>query len=275
MKTLTKQQKLSIPYQVKSNLAEYKEIDNSDRVVKAVVNTYNFFDYDYDVLRKGSAEKSIAERGDSTDAPDKILHALFHDLTQLPGKSHNEAETEINGNEVLYAETKLSETIDGEETLVKYNDGIYNQHSIGFRYMQIEYIEKESDGWDEFIKDLINPEDADLVGFGYDVKEINWHEWSTVAFGANKLTQTIKGKSVNKALQVQNIYKKMDAMIKASNRLDVKNKHIFNLQYKQLQQMIFELSMNEPDIKDTLDMEPPKITTQKTFNELLSNQKFF
>ena len=53
--------KLQIPYQVKSNLATYKELDESGRTIKAVANTYNFYDYDGDVLRMGAAKKSIED----------------------------------------------------------------------------------------------------------------------------------------------------------------------------------------------------------------------
>lgn len=249
---MNKADKLNIHYKVKSNLASYKEIDNSARTIKAVANTYNFFDSDYDVLRLGCCKKSIQERGSASSAPDKILHALFHDLTRLPGKSMNEAETFLDGKPVLYCESKLSETVDGEETLVKYNDGIYNQHSIGFRYVQIEYVEKESEGWDAYLKDLINPADADIIGYGWDVKEINLHEWSTVPIGANKLTAYLGVKTENKAIRLQNIYTKMDALINKSRRSEIKNKRIFELQVKQLKQMIAESYELKPDLKSTL-----------------------
>lgn len=247
---LTKQDKLNIPYQVKSNLAEYKELDEGSRTVKAIVNTYNYYDLDQDVLRIGAAKKSIEQRGANSSANDKILHALFHDLTKLPGKSINESETVIDGKQVLYAESKLSETIDGEDTLIKYKDGIYNQHSIGFRYIQIEYIEKESDGWDKFISTLINPEEAESNGFGWDVKEINWYEWSTVPFGANKLTPSMGVKTANKTVLLQNVYLKLKELIDKSKRLDIKNKKLFELQYDQLKQMILELTQVQPSLKD-------------------------
>jgi phage head maturation protease len=271
-KTVTKD-KLSTPYQIKTNLSTYKEIDESSRTIKAVTNTYNFYDFDQDVLRPGAAKKSIADRGSKSSAPDKVLHALFHDLTRLPGKSMNEAETMQDGNMVLYAESKLSETVEGEETLIKYKDGIYNQHSIGFRYLQIDYIEKDAEGWDGFLKNLINPEEAEKFGFGYDVTEINWHEWSTVAFGANKLTHYLGTKSVNKAIQLQNIYAKLDALVKRANRKEVKDKSIFNLQYNQLKQMISELNDPKPVTKCTCKTKskPQEITTSIDYNFLKSN----
>lgn len=272
---LTSKDKLNIPYQVKTNLTTYKEIDESSRIVKAVTNTYNYFDFDFDVLRVGCAKKSIEERGNNSNAPDKVLHALFHDLTRLPGKSMNEAETEVNGHQVLYAETKLSETVDGEDTLIKYQDGIYNQHSIGFRYMQLEFIEREAEGWDKFISTIINPEDAEKIGFGWDVTEINWHEWSTVPFGANKLTPFLGTKSQNKAIQLQNIYIKLDALIKKANRNEVKNNQIFQLQYNQLKQMISEITNQKPSKKDTLIIEPSGPGTSNIEPSIEDTQKEF
>lgn len=251
MKQTLIKNKLDTNFAVKTNLSSYKELDESSRVVKAVVNTYNFFDHDFDILRPGAAAKSIVERGAKSEAPDKILHALFHDLTRLPGKSILEAETEIDGNKVLYAESKLSETMEGEETLIKYKEGIYNQHSIGFRYVQIDYVEDGDENYAKFIETAINPEDVEKVGCGFDVKEINLHEWSTVAFGANKLTPYLGTKSQNKNIQLLNIYTKLDALIKKANRQEVKDKKIFELQYNQLKQMISELTQIESSPKDT------------------------
>jgi phage head maturation protease len=248
---MVKQDKLKINYQIKSNLATYKELDESSRVIKAVANTYNFYDFDGDVLRPGCCKRSIDHRGANSDANDKILHALNHDLTTLPGKSLIEKERTVNGNKVLYTESYLPETTLGEDTLINYKTGIYNQHSIGFRYIQIEYVEKEAEGWDDFIKDLINPEEAERFGYGWEVKEINLHEWSTVAFGANKLTPYLGTKSENKNIQLLNVYSKLDALIKKAKSLDIKDKKVFNLQMDQLKQMIKEISETQT-LKDTL-----------------------
>lgn len=261
--------KLKINYQIKSNLATYKEIDESSRIIKAVVSTYNYFDYDYDVLRKGCAKKSIQNNGAHSNANDKILHALNHNLHTLPGKSIIEKEIKINGHDVLYVESFLPETTLGEDTLINYQANIYNQHSIGFRYVDIQFLEKGAEAWSNFLKHLINPEEAERVGFGYDVKEIEWFEWSTVAFGANKLTQYLGTKSANKTVQIDNLYIKMDALIKAANS-QLKNKKIFELQYSQLKQLIQETINYEPSKKDTLIIDTSLNDIQK--NEKKRNQ---
>lgn len=267
METNRIKDKLDQPYAVKTNLSTYKELHEDERIIKAVANTYNFFDHDFDALRMGCCAKSIEDRGNDSNAPDKILHALFHDLTRLPGKSMNEAETEVGGHKVLYVESRLADTIEGEETLIKYKDEIYNQHSIGFRYVQLEFVEKGDNKWEKFVSTLINPEDAEKVGFGFDVTEINLFEWSTVAFGANKLTPFLGTKTQNKKIHLQNIYVKIDALIKKANRQDVKNKKIFDLQLSQLKQMILELTNSKPSAKDTLILEP---SGQSTFIDYAS-----
>ena len=266
---MNKADKLNISFQIKSNLASYKEIDESSRIIKAVVNTYNYFDSDFDVLRSGSAKRSINNRGAKTKATDKILHAFNHNLNELPGKSILEEETTVDGNPVLYTESRMSESTDGENLLIKYKEGIYNQHSIGFQYKQIEYIEEGSTEWDTYLKDLINPEDAIKVGFGWDVKEINWFEWSTVAFGANKLTQYLGTKSENKTIQLNNLYTKLDSLIKASKK-GIKNKSVFEMQYFQLKQMIQETMFLKQVAKPTHVKDSGDGITQKNRRLLLT-----
>ena len=246
---MNKENKLDIQYQVKSNLANYKELDESSRIIRAVVNTYNYFDSDSDVLANNCAKISLEQRGSKSDAHDKILHALFHDLTRLPGKSMEEAEITLKGNKVLYAESYLPETTLGEDTLINYKANIYNQHSIGFRYKDIEYVEKDTDQWTRIINKLINPEEAEAKGYLFYVKEIELFEWSTVAFGANKLTPYLGIKSTNKNVQLSNLYTKLDELIKQSKK-GIKDKKIFDLQYLQIKQMIKEVLFEEPTIKE-------------------------
>lgn len=251
-----KQKKLDTPYQVKSNLATYKELDEQSRTIKAVANTLNFYDYDKDVLRPGSFNKSIQQRGSQSSSPDKIMHLLFHDLKRPVGKSDSENETTIDSKKVIYVESFLPETTDGENTLLNYKSEIYNQHSVGMNYIQIEYVEKDATGWGKFIEKLINPEEAEKFGYGWDVSEVMWFEWSTVTFGANKLTEYLGTKSMNKMARYDTINKKLNSLFKKALRREVKNKKLFDLQVKQLQQMILELTTIQPSLKDTTVIVP-------------------
>ena len=258
---MNKADKLNINFQVKSNKATFKELDESLRTITAIVNTYNYFDYDEDVLVPGCAKRSIEQRGSKSSASDKILHALFHDLNRLPGKSMEEMETTHESKNVLMCSSFLPETTEGENTLINYKSDIYNQHSIGFKYLDLEYLAKESEEFDKVLNTLINPEDAIKAEGLWLVKEIEWFEWSTVAFGANKLTPYLGVKSTNKNVQLNNLYTKLDTLIKQSKK-GIKQKKIFELQYLQVKQMIKEVLFQEPSIKDTLIKGTSDVETQ-------------
>ena len=125
-------------------------------------------------------------------------HALHHDLTQLPGKIIALEEKTVNGISGIYFETKMADTTIGNDTLKNYLEGIYDNHSIGFQYVQSEFIERDAKGWAKAIQNLINPQDAENRGYMWLVKEIMLYEGSTVAFGANQLTPFLGVKSNNK-----------------------------------------------------------------------------
>lgn len=249
------QKKRSMPAPVKSNsnlIQSTKEVDMTGRNVTIVANTFNFFDYDFDVLLKGCANRSISQRGAKTNANDKIAHLLYHDMNKQVGKSIDEHEEFVDGKLALVCESYLPETEDGEDTLIKYNIGMYNQHSIGFRYVDLEYIEKGTQLWDKMMSTLLNPEDADKVGYLWAVKEIKWWEYSTVTFGANKLTPYIGTKSENKIEIADIISQKIAILAQKATRREIGNKNAFDYELSQLQQMIYELAEMVPSTKDIL-----------------------
>ncbi len=176
MKTI--QDKKDIPFGVKANCVQHKS-QTDGRTVDIVANTYNFFDSDWDVLVPGCCAKSIKERGPKADGV-KIKHLSNHNLTKGVGRIELLEETKIDGNDVLHANSWMSETSDGEETLTKYKEGLIDQHSIGFRYLDLQFLESESEEFDKVLKDLINPEEAERVGFIYLVKEIQLFEFSSL-----------------------------------------------------------------------------------------------
>lgn len=231
--------------------ANSNELDESGRVVKIVANTLNFLDYDGDILLPGCANRSIANNGAKSGSPDKIAHLLHHDMTKAVGKSLLEAETEVDGNKVLYCESFLPETTDGEDTLLKYKYKIYNQHSVGMRYMDIDYIEEGATNWDKYLASVINPEDLAKRKQAWVVREIKWWEYSTVTFGANRLTQSLGLKSENKLLLADTISKKFAILANKAMRKEVKDKHVFEFELLTLQQMVYELTDNGSSDKST------------------------
>ena len=150
---LEKKDFLSMPYAIKGNHgSEHKaEVDSTQRTVDLNANTYYWFDTYGDVLVKGCCAKSIKDRGPKSPMPGKIKHLANHDLTKGIGRNDLLEESTFNDITFLHANSWMSETTAGEETLIKYKEGIIDQHSIGFRYLNLEWLESESEAFDEML----------------------------------------------------------------------------------------------------------------------------
>lgn len=240
-----------------------KDVDLAKKIVTGIYNTFQYLDSDYDVLLPGCSSKSIGDRGPASSSVVKIKHLLFHDWTKLPGKIEvlQEKTVTINSKKVqgIYFETKMSDSTDGTDTLIKYQEGIYDNHSIGFQYMDGQWIDSEADNWQQAVDKLINPQKALDAGFMYLWKEIKLFEGSTVAFGANELTPTLGIKDAkNKDL----------VLLKMNDRLNLLNKQLhtgtvsdesmeaFEMQILQIKQLLSEIFSERPSIKSTLPKEP-------------------
>ncbi len=266
MKHLSIQEKKDIPFGVKANSGSEYKAQTDGRTVDVVANTYNFFDTDFDVLVPGCCAKSIKDRGPESKLPGKIKHLSNHNLTKGVGRVDLLEETKIDGLDVLHANSWMSETADGEETLLKYMEGLIDQHSIGFRYLDLQWLESESEEFDNVVKDLINPDDAINAGFMYLVREIRLFEFSSLdGFGANRLTPFLGIKSDNKNVQYNNLVAKLDALHNAM-RYGQGDKETMNMQELQIKQMIYELYNPEPSKEDTALENKPPPSDEDTFN---------
>ena len=255
---LTKKDLLSMPYAIKSDhgSGHKAEVDTSGRTVDLIANTYYWFDAYGDVLVNGCCAKSIKDRGPKSSMPGKIKHFANH-ITKGIARPELIEEAKIDGLDVLHANSWMSETTGGEETLIKYKEGLIDQHSIGFRYLNLQWLESESDEFDEMLKNLLNPDDAVDAGWMWVVKEIELYEYSSLdGFGANRLTPFLGVKSDNVNVHYNNLITKLDALHLAM-RSGSGDKEIISLQEKQIKQMIYELYNPEPSLKDTHE-EPPK-----------------
>lgn len=254
------QVKKARPYAVKSGEGALmiKDVDFSKRIVTGLYNTALFFDSDYDVLLKGCADKSMRERGPLSNSIQKIKHLLFHDWERLPGKILvlEERTVEIDGKTVtgIYFETKMDESTDGTDTIIKYQEGIYDNHSIGFQYLDGEWVDSEAEDWQKYVDMLLNPEAAVDAGFMFIWKEIRLVEGSTVAFGANELTPYLGVKSGNKDGLLLKINERMNLLSKqvSSGKMSDGALYTMEMQLLQLKQIVNELFTQEPSIKDTL-----------------------
>jgi hypothetical protein len=272
-------EKTSTFYKTATNTGlSVKDVDLAKRTVQVIYNTTNFFDSDFDVIRPGAFTKSINERGPQSNAKAKIKHFLFHDPNKMPGKIEVLEEREIDGRVVEYAEVRLSESTDGIDTLIKYQEGIYDNHSIGFQYVpnKIEMIEEGNDEFEKILSTLSNPEEAAAVGFLYNVTEVKQFEGSTVSFGANNQTPLLGVKSENKEGALLKIFEKLDAMQRVMKSGNLSDEGFMKLeieinQIKQGLKTHFEL-IDKPTAKEHLLLEPVTSTEQVKSDKLFFEQ---
>jgi HK97 family phage prohead protease len=245
---ISEAEKKSAHYSVKSADANILDVSTSSRIVTGFFNSYNFFDSDKDVLIMGAAKKSIEERGVNSNAVAKIKHALNHDLTTLVGKLQVLEETTKNGITGIYFESKIANTTLGNDTLINYKEGIYDNHSIGYLYL---------------------------------VKEINLFEGSTVAFGANSLTPFLGVKSGNKESITLALDSKLNQLmhtVKNGSQSD-DMMHTLELQIKQIKQVLKEIEVAEVFNKSTLaevpnDVKPSEKMKTINVSEIIKNLNF-
>jgi len=264
--------KLGSYYPVKSmQTKSIEDINMNKRTVTGVLNTSYYIDQDNDMILPGAVAKSLNENGPKSQAPDNIKYQIDHSLkaNDSIGRFDVLVERQQNGVHDLYFEGFLPPGIsDGH--LIKYQTGVYTQHSIGFQYVDITIAEKDSDvddyafNWEKYYPLAINPEAAEERNFFFVVKEYKLFEGSVVTFGSNKLTGYLGSKSANKETYLLDFQSRLDNIHKLN-----KNKKQFDLEILQLKQIINEMYTNEPSVKDTL-MQTPfiiKDTQNKSFIE--------
>jgi hypothetical protein len=249
------QRKKQQPFPVKSMLIpSVKDVDLSKRIVCGFYNTAYYFDSDKDVSLPGCNVKSINERGPNSKAVQKIKHLKNHDWNLLPGKIMLLEERTVDGVIGTYFETKMVNTTEGNDTLINYQEGVYDNHSFGFQYIDGEYVDQSMQDWQKYLQLLINPEDAEAVGYMFVWKEYKMFEGSTVAFGANALTPYLGVKSGNKeaiAIKVNEKIELLEKQLREGKQSDEMMVSL-SMQTLQLKQYINELFSLEPSEKDTL-----------------------
>jgi HK97 family phage prohead protease len=234
--------------------ANIQDVDMTKRIVTGFFNSYNYLDSDADIILPGANSKSIAERGPDSSAVQKIKHLVDHDWSKLPGKLQVLEEKSVAGITGIYFETKMSNTTLGNDTLINYHEKIYDNHSFGFKYVDGKYIENGTQDFDKALNSIVNPKDASQLEGIFVWKETKMYEGSTVAFGANALTPYLGVKSNNKESLVLKVSEKillLEKQLKSGTQSD-EMLQSFEMQLKQLNQIITELFSLEPSAKDTL-----------------------
>ena len=246
-----------------------KAIDMDKRIVEFIGNTYFWIDSDLDMLVPGCAVKSINDRGPKSQANAKIKHQNDHrlDTRNTVGRFVDMEEKEIDGKFVLWAASYIPPTTKGNDDLINYQEGIFDNHSIGFRYKSIIWASKDSENelsvkaWEEFYPKALNPEVADENGGFWVVKEIELFEISVVSYGANQLTPVLGVKSKDRNQKIKSeIISRLNEIVQlkssAETKADQKN---IEMEALQLKQIITDLDLNEPSKKDTDQNSPSQI----------------
>lgn len=234
-------------YSVKSNgvaTSNIKDIDTASRIVTGFYNTFQFFDEANDVLIPGCAKRSIKNSGPNSTATAKIKHALHHDLTQLPGKIQVLEEKEIDGVNGIYFETKMADTTLGNDTLKNYIAEVYDNHSIGYKYIDLVAIERSNEkAWNKWVSELLNPTATEGKSIMFIVKEIQLFEGSTVSFGCNSLTPFLGMKSTNPEVYKLSLINRIAAFEKTLRKGTQTDEMMENIQVMcaQFKQMFVEL----------------------------------
>lgn len=246
--------KLSSFYPVKSMEGESIEnINMNKRTVTGVLNTSYYIDHDLDMILPGAVRQSLNDNGPKSEANVKIKYQIDHSLKadDTIGRFDILEERERNGVFDLYFEGYLPPIV-SDKHLIKYQSGLYEQHSIGFQYVNLTLAEKDSDiveyreNWDKYYPLAMNPEKAHEYGYFYVVKEYKLFEGSVVTFGSNQLTPYLGSKSADTETYVSDLFNRLDFLT------SLKEKKQFELEILQIKQIIKETYDRESSIKDAL-----------------------
>jgi len=153
--------------------------------------------------------------------------------------------------------------------LVNYQEDIYDNHSIGFRYKSLIWASPDSEdelsvaAWNKYFPLALNPEKAEEHNGFWVIKEIELFEISVVSYGANSLTANLTSKSKDGTNGIkENLIERLDginAQLKSSVE-SKQNQSNLKLELLQMKQIIADLKLIEPSQKDTLKIKKPSNT---------------
>ncbi len=269
-------EKQGIAYAIKSGTAIVTDVDMSKRIVTGMFSSYLFLDSDNDVLLPSCCAKSIQEHGPDSKGDVKIKHLLDHMWSCIPGKLQVLEETTKNGVQGVYFETKMVSSTLGNDTLINYQENIYDNHSIGFQYLDGKYLTDGESDWDKYVGMLVNPDAAKDAGYMFVWSQLKLWEGSTVAFGANSLTPYLGVKSGNPqalSIKINDRITLLQKQLTSGTQSDETMRN-FNMELIQLKQLISELFDQQPDAKDILKKdrtEKPTLVPKKSLFAALNN----
>jgi len=170
--------------------------------VRVVANTTNWADSYIDVLTNGAYDETVKN--------DKNRMVQIHDhIHRISAKIANVKDVKVENISLkdlgLNMFGEVESLVFYNELRREYNEQIFkmyeangvNQHSIGFRYLELELAIKnpeykeEFETWEKYYSSIINKSIVDDRGYFWAVPKIKVYENSSVLFGANELTPTL------------------------------------------------------------------------------------
>jgi uncharacterized protein len=222
-----------------------KDVDVKTGIVTGLFSKFDNVDSDGDIVRKGAYKKSLRENGPESASP-RIRHLKDHQ-TNLPLSKPHVLKEASDG---LYFESKISQTTYGKDTLLLYEDGVLDEHSIGYKIIKAHRDEKSG------VQELI---------------ELQLWEGSTVTWGANEQARV---RSVNKGAfkeeDANTLIKKLDTLEKAfhSGKYSDDTFRLIEIEIKQIQQLIIDSLIREEPVITTPTKEPKTIDMDWVINKL-------
>jgi HK97 family phage prohead protease len=196
------------------------DVDVKKGIVTGYFSSFDNMDSDGDVIRKGAFTKTINENFQ------RVRHLLDHDATKAVGKilSLNE------DNKGLYYESKAGRHTLGRDFLLMVEDGLINEHSIGF----VTIKQKK-------------------MGHYNEISEVKLYEGSSLqGWGANEMTPITGMKSYESVSQM------MDNILKA-----IKNGKYTDETFAKLELQLLQLHKELESFKE-LSVETPEPSEDKS-----------
>lgn len=236
-------------YKIKSE-GEIIDVSVERRVVTGYASKFGNIDLVGDMIMPGAFTKTIQERG--VDGKNEIWFLHNHDTNAPLGKPTVLKED----NYGLYFEAKIVDTEIGEDILKLYEEGLINQHSIGFSTIKEKYVEP-SNGKDGY----------------YQIQEVKLYEFSSVLWGANPDTPFLGLKSLDDVSEFQKRFDKLYKQLKSGNLKD-ETYELLEIEYNFIKSEMSKL-INEKikSVETTSEIVNPMEMNQKQQLEFLQQLK--
>lgn len=224
------------------SVGEIKDVDIEKRIITGYASKFGNIDLVGDMIMPGAFTKTINERGPIGKNEIWFLHN--HSTDSPLGKPSVLKED----NYGLYFESKIVDTEIGEDILKLYQEGLINQHSIGFSTIKQNKVDATAG----------NPA-------YYQIQEVKLYEFSSVLWGANPDTPFMGMKSLD-AKGLNDRFDKLYKQLKSGNLKD-ETYELLEIEYNFIKSEIFKLIDTEQKSEETTPVEVDPVEMERKRQE--------